>query len=247
MRTLKILLIAVLLFSVSFTYADFKSTLNRSAFEFATNPSQFLFEIENDCTSYYIHGIDNKFNIRTNLILTGFTVLNLNVSYLLFANPITNFKTIFSFSYWNIFGLSMIDSDSAGFKASADGYVPTFIFSKGINNEIEFFAGLKYSSNKLLVKLNKPLSESGDVSSVGFNLSEITEIKDKVDELSVFWGVYSILPKDRNLNICLGLQFNTQRIFTKVQLDTRYFSYGLGMYPDSVLFFHPQISFQYNF
>ncbi len=248
MKVIKIILLVAFLAIFSTAYGDFESTMARSAFEFATNPSQFLFEIENDSASYHIHDVNQKFNIQTNLILTGFTVLNVNTSFLLYSDPAKKFKTIFSIGYWNILGLSMIDSDSAGFKATADGFVPTFIFSKGINEEVEFFTGLKYSSSKLSIKLDEPLSEEGDdVSSLGFDLTEVTEIEDKIGEVSVFWGVYSMLPKNKDLNLCVGYQFNTQRIFTKIQLDTKFFTYGLGLYPDSVLFFHPQISFQYNF
>ncbi|MCK4666394.1 hypothetical protein KAU33_06580, partial [Candidatus Dependentiae bacterium] len=204
--------------------------------------------IENDTTSFHVPTLEKKFNIQTNLLLDTLTILNFNASYLVYYNQQYDIKAVASLTYWNILGLSMLDSGTSGFKASTYGFVPIVMACKSLTDEIALYGGLKYSYSKLSIELDEPIvSEDDEISSLGFDLTQITAIKDVISETAIFWGVVTKLKKNRTFNISVGYQLGTQRIFTNVQYSTKFFNYGLGMYPDSLIFFHPQVNFQYNF
>ncbi len=243
------LLLLVLIFpKASVAENDVSPAAARFAYDFVTNPRQFLFEIENDTTSYHVPTLEKKFNIQTNILLDTLTIFNFNASYLVYYNQQYDIKAVTSLTYWNILGLDMIDSGTSGFKASTYGLVPVVMACKNLTEDISLYAGLKYSYSKLSIELDDPIaSEDDEVSSLGFDLTQITEVKDVISETAVFWGVVTKFKKNRTFNISVGYQLGSQRIFTQVQYSTKFFNYGLGMYPDSLIFFHPQVNFQLNF
>ena len=77
MKSIKIFSIVVLLLAAFTLGVCAENTaMMRTAYDFATNPRQFLFEVENDATMYFIPTNEKRFDIQTNLVLNTLTIFN---------------------------------------------------------------------------------------------------------------------------------------------------------------------------
>ena len=192
-----------------------------------------------------------KFQLSTNLLLNGFSILNYNIKIHLLSEAVFIPQITIGFSHFFYlpiysFILPNIGIDSK--KLQLQGYAPFLSFSKSLTSSLKFFTGYRYAIGQYHIKLIKDFQVKEENKEFFKTLQNKKDMKDQWKLHDFFFGV-TYLPYFKNLESTFWINYNpfNKKIGLKFEKSFRYFSFGVGYYPQSIMKVRPFIKFSYIF
>ncbi len=241
MRLKKILLIVfILLFFNNYLQADFQSMAMKAALDIITKPNEFFMEINTDIEDISPNHSDDRGRISFSLFsfpwtVTELAIANIQFKYRALEDTGTWPEITPGLSYWNFWALYLIPKDV--FSGSAQGCTPFITISKKFQKNIKLFTGAKYAIGSINLDAREAL-DSGGSGSYGMDISSIANVKSIYQEFSFYTGINYLKVGGNEIIAMIGYYPGVKKLYSKVQLSTSSFDYGICMYPDSALFWH---------
>lgn len=244
-----IFFIFIILFLNNYLFADFNDTLNTTAMkagiDFITKPNDFFMEINTDIENTGTDHSSKNFQFNTSLIWNILTVGNLQLKYRVYKGTEILPEIIPGISYWNIWGLAIIPDDD--FSACASGYTPFITFGKKIEENVKFFSGIKYTVGNINLKIKNIEEENQEISdSFQLNLASIGNISSTYKEFGIYTGINYLRLSGKEVIVLIGYYPGIKKLYSKIQVSSTIFDYGLSLYPDSMLLLHGYINIHIN-
>ncbi len=237
MKKILLIVILIIVFSVSFLSANITDTLTSAAIktglDLISMPNDFLIEINTDVAETSSSFFCNRVQIHLSLFWNIFGVGNIQVK----ANAYDGDKIIPvitpGFSYWNAWLVKLISDDD--FSASMQGFTPFITFSKQMERDIKLFGGVKYAVGFINLALNNDSSSSDD--SI-FDFSNIANISSSYGKLGLYMGINYLRLSGKEVVAQIGYYPGMRKIFSKLQVSGKVFTWGISLYPDSYMLVH---------
>ncbi|MDD5067937.1 MAG: hypothetical protein PHF84_12905 [bacterium] len=234
--------VLVFLFVAGTLLADFETSLMKTGLEFITRPNDFFIELNTDTENLIPTPGQKKFQVNTSLIWDLLTVGNIQVKYRAYKGDSVIPEITPGFSYWNIVGLSFLPAEDVS--ASAEGYTPFLTLARPMSDDLKFFGGIKYTMGS--IKLNiKDIGDSGS-GGTGLDFSNLAQIDSFYQELGIYAGINYLRISGKEVSAIIGYYPGIKKIFSKVQISSTVFDYGLSFFPDSFLLLHGYINIHVN-
>lgn len=229
----KIIILLIILTSVSYLFASFETTLYKTALEVATRPNELFVEINTDVENTTLVPFNKHFQFSTSLLMNLGTIINGQIKYKVVKESKYVPEITPGFSYWNLLALHLLPKDE--FESSASGYTPFLTLGKSLDKDVKIFGGAKLSMGSVNFKL-KNIEKS--TNGISLDLTSIADFNAPYRELGFFTGINYIRVSGNEVSALIGYYPVMKKIYSKIQVATRTFDYGISLYPDSYLLLH---------
>ncbi len=237
----KFLFLLIFLLSVNYALADFETMLFKTALEIATRPNEVFVEINTDVENTTLVPFDKRFQFSTSLLMDLGTIVNGQIKYKVIEESKYVPEITPGFSYWNILALHLLPKDE--FETSASGYTPFLTLGKSLDKDVKIFGGAKISMGSVNLKL-KNIEKS--TNGLSLDLTSIADFKAPYSELGFYTGINYIRVSGNEVSALIGYYPVMKKIYSKIQVATRTFDYGICLYPDSYLLLHIYWNLHFN-
>lgn len=240
-----------MLLMINVSIADFESSLIQTgaglAVDILAKPTDFFMEINSDIENIGSDPFNKRFQFNTSLVWNLLTVANAQIKYRINNDNSSSLVPEFTpgISYWNIWGLSLIPADDA--TASASGYTPFLTLAKKLKKDTKFFTGCKYAMGSIKLKIKDAETEDVDVSDgIGLSLNSLGNISSSYNEVGLYAGLNYQRLSGKEVVALIGYYPSIKKLYSKVQISSTIFDYGLSFYPDSAILLHGYINVHFN-
>jgi hypothetical protein len=229
MRWIMKKIICIFAFILILTFNSFsglKSHLAGVGFQIASHPERFLTDIQNDVENLSSIQTEKRFTLQTNILWDLVTVLNLNLKCNILRQTRSMPQINLNFSLWYQ-GVVKFSSD---FNTKIFGISPSIIFSKSIEYDLNFLAGIKYSIADVEIKLKKNEFGEVDDGNIDFNLDEIDELSCNLYELSPFVGINYLKSENKQILFVIGYHIENKIIYSKIHFVKTRYNWGFSLF-----------------
>lgn len=243
MKLKKVLILLCLIFITNSLVANFQSIMIKTALDFITKPNDFFIEINTDIENTGTTFASQKFQVGTSLLWDILSVVNFQSKYKIFDEKEHIPEIIPGISGWYIYGLLFLPKDDLS--GSAYGFTPSLTLGKKIEKNVKFFSGIKYSVGSINLKI-KNLSDVKISDSFKLDLTSISDITSIYKEFGLYTGINYLQLSEKEVAMLIGYYPGLKKIYSKIQISSSTFDYGLSLYPDSYLLLHLYLNLHIN-
>ncbi len=247
-KKIKILILILTLFIISIInlFSSFEDNLRQMLSQAISDPSRFVYEIQNNYEITLPVSPGKKYNFNSGLFpgFFPFTYSNVSINYNLYKED--EFKTgipqidIIAGGGYLFGGKIMANQTSYIDSAVFYGYHTGFILSSSLSSKTRIFYGYKYSHTKAKLELNK--SRTYELIGV-----RIDSFNSEFNENTIVFGVETLKNIDKRWAIQFNYGFTNNTIATKLSWYGKWFELGINIYPEGVIVIYPVWNMRLNF
>ncbi len=204
-----------------------------SGVDVISNPDEFLIEINNDISDTSSSFLYENYQIHFSLLwnFTGF--LNAQIKGDIYKGG-KYFPLVITpgISYYNALIFKVIPE----FNISMSGYTPFITFSRKMKKDFKFFGGVKYTAGSLKFSASDEYAENYKLNFVG-NI-DLNNTSTRYGDVGLYMGLNYLRSGGKEIVTQIGYYPSIKKIFSKIQMNGRIFSFGLSFYPDSYMLVH---------
>ena len=236
MKMTRILTSMILLFCCAgFAFAGIEGMLVQTGLDILTRPDNFFMEMNTDIEDTGSTFDRENLQLSTSLSWHLGTVANMQARYRACQGPTWISEVYTGISGWYIWGTAFLSEE--GQSATIYGYTPFITFSRNVEDNMKFFAGLKYAVGSISFKM-KDVYEAAISESLVMDLSGFSDIDAVYREFALYTGINHLLTSGKEVTAQIGYYPALKKLYSKVQLSGHLYDYGFGLYPEGALSLH---------
>jgi len=226
--------------------ADLETIGMKMGLDVLSRPNELFMEINSDIENTGPDPFNRKLQINFSLLWNLIGVGNMQVKYRVYGGTELLPEVTSGCSAWYIWGLHFLPVDQ--YSASALGYTPFITFSRRYEEKTRLFAGAKYAIGNINFEMKKSEEEgnSTEAGDFGLDFSSIDKIDSAYGEFGFYTGINYQRKSGKEVVVLVGYYPMIKKLYSKLQVASGIFDYGMSLYPDSFLLMHFYINIHIN-